>query len=304
MIVTGHLTEGFFGQALIWILELLPFVKRSNEDVTFEIGCKNYGVPPEYDCIRPYFVHRRPVKTPREKTRVESITELKKRHWTHFTEFQTPNGLWNEYFSFKPLVTDEVNDFVSENFVGRTLGIHFRGTDKQVGHCIQGGRINYEDMDVLIEDFCIRPEKVPDTIFVTSDEADFVTHVHTRFGKRFRVVHRGDSIRNARDVQRPAFYGVDSTAGAILERSDEQVIALGLDAICNALILSKCDAVLKTSSALSAWAKIFNPNLEVYRVNAFMYDWFPDAAIPLYTSSDPLVETILVRTLFGERSKA
>ena len=51
------------------------------------------------------------------------------------------------------------------------------------------------------------------------------------------------------------------------------------------LCLSKCKEVIKVSSALSAFSKIINPNLKIFRVNALKMfadiPYFPDAYIPL-----------------------
>ena len=56
------------------------------------------------------------------------------------------------------------------------------------------------------------------------------------------------------------------------------------------LCLSKCNTIIKTSSALSAYAKVMNPNINIYRINASIYTmndiytdnpYFPDSYIPL-----------------------
>jgi hypothetical protein len=41
----------------------------------------------------------------------------------------------------------------------------------------------------------------------------------------------------------------------------------GEDALINALLLSKCATVIRTTSFLSAWASIFNPTLRVVLLN-------------------------------------
>ena len=50
------------------------------------------------------------------------------------------------------------------------------------------------------------------------------------------------------------------------------------DAIVNALILSRCDALMKTSSILSAWSKLFNPGLPLIMLNKPFEQcrWFPE----------------------------
>ncbi len=76
--------------------------------------------------------------------------------------------------------------------------------------------------------------------------------------------------------------------------------------IVNSFILSKCDLVLKTHSQVSAYAKIFNPDLEIYRVNACQEGYWPDSHIPLYhyqNIDDIEVKKLLEKKLKNEFSK-
>jgi hypothetical protein len=54
------------------------------------------------------------------------------------------------------------------------------------------------------------------------------------------------------------------------------------NAIVNSLVLSKCNFVLKTHSQLSGYSKIFNPDLEIYRINKCNCEYWPDSDIPIY----------------------
>src|SRR5271157_2949499 len=63
------------------------------------------------------------------------------------------------------------------------------------------------------------------------------------------------------------------------------------DAILDCLSLARCRYVLKCMSALSGFAKVLNPDLEVYRVAAMKQDWFPDAYIPPHRSQDKAVRS-------------
>ena len=302
MIVEGSLTQGLFGQALTWILEILPHVDHIGSGLTCRIECPNYGVPPDFDCLAPYLDHVRPhVGEPLD---LHSLVALKQDYGVRFTDFTTPHRLWNRYFAFKPHVIAEVDAFVKAEFRGTTLGVHYRGCDKMQGPGREGAQISYDEMDLIIDDFCAGADHCPETLFVASDEADYIRHVMTRFGSEFDVVVRQDSARNEQSASTPIFFRESRGTDADVLGSDAATIALGLDAICNALLLSRCDAVLKTSSALSAWAKILEPNLEIYRVNAFFPTWFPDADIPIYHSGSAALQEVLGRTLLGEGSIA
>jgi hypothetical protein len=53
------------------------------------------------------------------------------------------------------------------------------------------------------------------------------------------------------------------------------------DAIVNCLLLSRCNALLKTASILSGWSKLFNPRLPVVMLNrpSGEHLWFPERAL-------------------------
>ena len=67
------------------------------------------------------------------------------------------------------------------------------------------------------------------------------------------------------------------------------------EAIICSLILSKCDFVLKTHSQLSAYSKVFNPNLQIYRVNGCLNCYWPESFIPMYSElhiKDPILKIL------------
>jgi len=75
--------------------------------------------------------------------------------------------------------------------------------------------------------------------------------------------------------------------------------------VVNSFLLSKCDLVLKTHSQVSAYSKVFNPELEIYRVNACQEGYWPDSHIPLYeyqNIDDTKVKNILEKKLKNEFS--
>lgn len=294
MIISGTVTEGLFGQPLTWILEVLPAVERIGTGLTCRIVSRNYGEAPNFDGITSFFDHASPHRG--EADELYDLFAFKQTNATRFTDFATPHRLWSRYFIAKASIQREVDTFCASRFHGKTLGIHYRGCDKMKGRMSQASPISYQEMDTLIDDYCDAAQRRPDTLFVASDETDYIHHVHVRHGHRFNVVAREDSARNPRDAAIPLFY---SQARSAPELTPDPT-AFGIDAVCNALLLSRCDVVLKTASALSAWAKIFNPEIEIYRVNAFHHDWFPDAAIPIYAAHSAAGRRLLDTTMNGE----
>ena len=69
----------------------------------------------------------------------------------------------------------------------------------------------------------------------------------------------------------------------------------------NSFLLSKCNLVLKTHSQVSAYSKVFNPNLEIYRVNACQEGYWPDSHIQLYDYQN--IDDIEVKNLLEKKLK-
>ena len=75
-------------------------------------------------------------------------------------------------------------------------------------------------------------------------------------------------------------------------------------ALADCVALSRCAAVLNTSSALSAFAKVLNPEFDIYRCAASkMFSdnpYFPIAYVPVYRSANPAIVALLERTMRGD----
>jgi hypothetical protein len=76
--------------------------------------------------------------------------------------------------------------------------------------------------------------------------------------------------------------------------------ALAKDAILDCLSLSRCRYALKCMSQLSAFAKVLNPELDIYRVSACKPSWFPEAYIPVYRSKNEAVRSLLQTLQAGD----
>jgi len=106
-----------------------------------------------------------------------------------------------------------------------------------------------------------------DCVFVATDDANFLAYLQSAsLGPT--IVSRDDSFRS-RD------------GSSIHESPSTDKYAINRDAIVNCLILSRCDALLKTASILSGWSKLFNPRLPVVMLNKPHDEhlWFPERAL-------------------------
>jgi hypothetical protein len=103
-------------------------------------------------------------------------------------------------------------------------------------------------------------------IFLATDESDILNY----FKSKYNNIH----FLSSRDFNTNLFW-----------RNNNNVENNSKEAMIDMLCLSKCDTVLKVSSALSSFSKLINPNLKIFRLNALKMftdiPYFPDAYIPL-----------------------
>src|SRR5258708_21103654 len=91
-------------------------------------------------------------------------------------------------------------------------------------------------------------------MFVASDEQGFVDFMD-------------DSIKDVPVYSRQDHYRSRSSDGPPVFLSDGGGYEKGEDALVNALLLAKCSALIRTTSTLSAWASLFNPDITVILLN-------------------------------------
>ena len=253
-IIEDKLSNGLFATSLTWILEVLPYLKENNIYPIWNIDTHSYG---------PIFPKILTVK----KTDVNSsakirLTDLiKKRGYKYnINEFQKAHDLFFEYFDIAEDILTEV-ELTKKTFGKYTLGLHYRGTDKKT----EAAFISSDDYLKHVFAFLkVHNDKVT-TIFIASDEESFIQKIKESFQTDYQLIFT-NSKRSS--TQSPLHFG-------------NTYINLAKEAMIDSLLLSKCDIVVKTSSCLSDWVKIWNPSIEVYNVNKFFCNWFPQAFIPV-----------------------
>lgn len=170
-------------------------------------------------------------------------------------------ALREKYLPIRPQITQKVQSFVAANMAGRNvLGVHFRGTDKT----IEAPRVDREVVKQTIERFLQNNLDI-DCLFVASDEASFIPYIQDAF-PALPVVSHDDVYRSTTSQN---FYQQDLGEGNYRK---------GEEALINCLLLSRCHALIRTTSFLSAWASIFNPALPIVLLNAPYAKslWFPE----------------------------
>ncbi|WP_165229471.1 hypothetical protein [Aquisphaera insulae] len=273
IIESDYLTEGLFGQIFIWMLEVLPYIESRGWKPEWRIRSRNYG-DPETANIFPGII--RTNYDPEPGGEIQSFEKLNFFHKHQFRHnYRAANRLWNTYFRFTDDIYERLYAFQRENLEGETvLGIHYRGTDKNVDRFQTNPTSRYQFL-CIVEDF-LRVHPDVTSVFVASDDTRFIEAMCGFPRVRFYQQARSQDGRPLWNDQKC---------------TDKQ--ALAKDAILDSLTLSHCRYVLKSMSQLSAFVKIFNPDVEAYRGSACKPDWFPEAYVPLYRSEDRAVKGLL-----------
>ena len=198
--------------------------------------------------------------------------------------------LLRKYLRPKPYINALVDDFWKSLSVdGPVVGVHFRGTDKSSeaprvpwGHCLR-----------ILKDY-LRNHRNIQAVFVASDEQSFIDFIKNSV-KTIPVYYNNDHYRSSdgRPIHGPRV--PTAIEGGGYEK--------GEDALVNALLLSKCSILIRTTSLLPAWASLFNPDLKVILLNK-PYDnraLYPENEILKKANTEYLPE---VRQGFGMKRRA
>ena len=305
-VIGSGFNKGMFSQILGWTLQMLPYIDYNYVQKgiipKFRLESHIYGEYPSYSIIptlispkmEPTVVRRKQrefIKKHHFKFIEETKNNYNKNYLSYKTNFKLANKMFNKYFKINNEITDCVNKFVDENFNGFTLGIHFRGTDK----------IPHRSNKVTIDLFCdvlrdILKTKEINTIFLCSDTKyiieKFIENIN-KIDNKIKVIYYKQELVN--DFSKRGFHirRCDEIIKAINENDLEKVEKiskynneLAKNALKDSLLLSRCNMVIKTQSQLSAWAKIFNPDIDVLRIGGMQYFWWPEVFIPLYKTNN------------------
>jgi hypothetical protein len=257
----NEMTEGLFGMVLLFIFEVLPILEMDNVDVSklkWFINTTNYGA------IFPKILEYNSEYIECDLNKLNNVTKLfnlrkEPIQYVLGDDFENLNKLFFKYFK----IPQELENIANSYNLNDCLGLHFRGTDKTTDSIM--------NEPVTKDDFC----KIADSyiisnnikkIFLATDEPKLFDY----FKNKYTDIH----FLTSRNFKNNLFW-----------KGNNDVFENAKEAMIDMLCLSKCDTVIKVSSALSAFSKLINPNLKIYRVNALKMfvdiPYFPDAYIPL-----------------------
>jgi hypothetical protein len=287
------LQQGMFGQALIWLLEVLYDLEKFrliNDDskIVFNINAE------AYDNIIPTFVRPKVTYDSQDlfKPRLLDMTghfKAFKKHEFAFSEtsFYEANRIWNRFF----VISDDIMARIPNIDSTSTLGIHYRGTDKNVQYNEANEMTQVEFIQVALD--CLMRNPHFKYIYCCSDETSFIANLKARLPAGIEVI---EYIRAQTD-DNVALHRLTASAYIDKQLKDE----LTISAFVDMLALSRCNMVLKTNSALSAFSKIINPSLQLYTANAMKERWFPTGVVLPYKTDSNDINAILARTMRGHQ---
>lgn len=274
----GDLTEGLFGGVFLQTFEVLPALQQYGIYPNWQIASRLYGNEPDYLVIPG--VLDLSYASGAGKTKSVSLRNIRRKYkFTLGSDWKALGELWGSYFKIPERIekrADDVGDLTN------VLGIHYRGQDKVLATW-DSNPVSHDDFVTIVKDFLGRDRRFS-KLYVATDDRGFVEHIRSAID--LEVVNLGEGKSHK---------VLENHSGRFAEAER---------ALLDCVILSKCGAVLNTSSALSAFAKILRPDLEIYRCAASKLfssaPYFPIAYIPIYESENSNVQNILSRTLHDD----
>jgi hypothetical protein len=281
--------QGLFACVFAQLLEILPFLKKNNIYPEFIITSVFYGLGRTRNVFPHYVQHNYDYETNNNmEPNMELVNSLKNESSTencieiYFEEVYKKKSnhipaheahkLFFEYFKFDPAIYETCKEMMIPYEDKKILGLHYRGTDKMQKTPDYKGY--YEATHITLDSVLeilkheIEVRKI-DAVFVATDDPTIIPNVEKYLQK--------DVIYFTYNFPIPV-----NAAFHSCQRSEKDKLEMGLSAIRDVIVLSQCNVVFKYCSQMSAFCKIFNPDLEIYRVNKPNYFWLPESLVPLY----------------------
>jgi len=264
----NELNQGLFGEVFSSIFQLLPVLENNEinaSNLYWYIRSVNYGsIFPE---VLDYVNDDKNIEQSMNASM--GFNELQKvlPQYILGDDFSALSRLFFKYFKIPKQL-----DYVSSSLTLQDyLGLHYRGTDK-ITNTDSNTPVTKEIFYTIVDSY-INANNIKN-IFIATDEND----VFDYFVSKYTDIN----FKSARDFK-----------GNLFWKNNENPSVNAKMAMLDMLCLSKCKTVLKVSSALSAFAKVIKPSLNIYRINSYKFNpetnnipYFPDAYMPLLPTNE------------------
>ncbi|HEX3684477.1 MAG TPA: nodulation protein NodZ [Bryobacteraceae bacterium] len=274
---------GFFAQ-LTWCVSVLEYSKQRGLATQLSATGAQYRDPARSPNWLSYFFQVADAKQPVD-FRISQWTELcMPARYLKRETIEGANELMKRHLPLQQEILSKLDRFCGQHFEGKKmLGVHFRGTDKTE----EAPRVSWEAMRQTVLNY-LNANREVNGLFVASDEPAFREYIRDSF------------------PDLPVVGSQSSLAGNYKADLGVSNYQKGEEALLDCLLLSRCSALIRTTSFLSAWASIFNPKLPIVVVNRPYPNklWFPEAALiprsmdqyaPVDLLSKPLVARARLR---------
>ena len=266
-----HANVGFFAH-INWCLWICAHCERYNLRPYIVLSSQNYSSSGGDNWLEYYFDNLSLTLKDREAIENGRVTVSRVANYAQLglakgapvqMDLAKAADLLNKYLKVRDSVKEYVDSFVARRFANKNvLGVHYRGTDKKS----EALPVPPEACAAVIRKY-LDAHRQTQALFIASDEAAFLEFVAKKF-KGVEIISHDDSMRSG-------------DGEAIHKSAGGDKYEKGKDALVNCLLLSRCDALIKTASFLSAWSCVFNPTLPVVLLNAPYKEclWFPDREV-------------------------
>jgi hypothetical protein len=277
-----YMRYGLFGQVLLYVFRILPYLESRGIFPQWAVGAELYGADPDRIVIPGLFdLAYDPPKTIEKEVSLENLYKWRQSYLG--SDFEALSKLWKRYFTVPARIEAAADE---TGPLGDTLGVHYRGNEKLTSTW-DSNFISPDDFLEAVADFLARRPQIR-SVLIATDDAGFKERAAARLDRP--VIARG-----------PGRFMFE-------EKSSAERTAEADKALLDCLLLSRCQAVMSTSSALSAFAKVLRPELEIYRCAASkMFEdapYFPVAYIPIYQPEDPAAAAVVDRAMLGDWTQA
>jgi hypothetical protein len=328
------INKGFFS-CLAYIHQCLPYLEKEyfNKNIFLNIMyySHNYGSYPNFQVIGDILQLNYKPSVNIENKQFEELTclsglckkicgtqqknENSSNYQSFKNDFKKANKYLFKYFKFNHSTIEKVEIFSKNFHRKKVLGLHYRGTDKNKSNWVT--HISKQEF-IKIINYHLKNNHY-DIIFISTDEFNFINDMKKLYNNKYSILFydKEKNNKNENSIHLDRLNVVDTKIKQIKDANNDINKLVSLEhelkletqynrillenVVVNSFLLSKCNLVLKTQSQVSAYSKVFNPNLEIYRVNACQEGYWPDSHIPLYDYKN--IQDIEVKNLLNEKLK-